>query len=676
MRLLLALLITTCAFGQEAATQTKPEEKTPAAAGEQAPAKPEEKAAETPAPAPATGEEWLTGSFDFGYRWVGDIRGNPQQYRSVVNLGEGPKLTGLDFTLTDPKHRLFDRIDARADGWGGDPYNTAHMQVVKRHIYDLRVDYRNISYFNAIPSFANPMAPGGFDERSFDTHRRNGYVDLQLFPGSHIMPYLVFERNSSYGNGVATWVPDNNDEFAVPTTMRDSTNNYRGGVRVEYNRYHVTLEQGGTTYKNDDSAGFAGTNYGDRTTPLLGSTLVLNNLQQAYGVRGSSLYTRVLATASPLSRVDLSGQFLYSDPKTDARYFDVANGNLALLSSVLLYSGQFDIGASAANAPHIVANLGMEVRPVRSLRVLQSWITNREHTTGFGALTEQILLSPTVSGPTLADALNTRQVVNYNQYQAEAIWDVTSKLALRGGWRREWGDATVRAGELDPLGPLVSRPLRRDVGLAGATVRPLNKMWLNLDYEGGSTDSDYFRTSLYNYYRLRARARYQILPSLGLQANFAVLTNQNPSPDIRYDLQSRSNSVSAYWTPAGGKRISLMAEYSRTTLNSTINYLRLAFLIPSISLYRENGHTATSTLDIVLPKVGGIAPKLTAGGSLFVSSGTRATSYYQPLGRLSLPLQKHVQWNTEWRWYGFGETAYLYEGFRAHLFMTGLRLTK
>ena len=77
---------------------------------------------------------------------------------------------------------------------------------------------------------------------------------------------------------------------------------------------------------------------------------MLNDLQQAYGVRGSSVYTKVLATASPLSWVDLSGQFLFSEPKTDARYFDIAGGNLALISSVLLYSGQFDIGASAANA--------------------------------------------------------------------------------------------------------------------------------------------------------------------------------------------------------------------------------------------------------------------------------------------------------------------------------------
>ena len=87
------------------------------------------------------------------------MRGSLPTYRSIVNLGSGPKLTGLDFTITDPKHRLFDRIDARANAWGGDPYNTAHIDVNKRGVYELRGDYRNMAYFNALPSFANPLAP-------------------------------------------------------------------------------------------------------------------------------------------------------------------------------------------------------------------------------------------------------------------------------------------------------------------------------------------------------------------------------------------------------------------------------------------------------------------------------------------------------------------------------------
>jgi len=256
MRFLLAFLIAVAALAQPPAPPAQPPAKspvtpeaqaeataaTPTKADDQAkPAEPApaEKAA---SPAPTPGEQWIAGSVDLGYRWVGQA-GNLPTYRSIVDLGSGPKLTGLDFTITDPKHRLFDRIDARANSWGGDPYNTAHIDISKRGIYELRADYRKIAYFNALPSFANTVAPRGSDEQSFDMRRRSGYIDLQLFPGKHILPYLIFERNSGYGHGVDTWVQDSNDTFAVPMLLRDSTNNYRGGVRFEFNHFHVTLEQ-------------------------------------------------------------------------------------------------------------------------------------------------------------------------------------------------------------------------------------------------------------------------------------------------------------------------------------------------------------------------------------------------------------------------------------------------
>jgi hypothetical protein len=264
----------------------------PAKPGDQAAAAPAKTEQKTESPAPAAANEWFTGSFDLGYRWVTDVRGNFQSYRSVVNLGEGPKLTGLDFTIQDPKKRLFDRLDARAYGWGGDPYNTAHVDARKLGIYDFSFDYRNIAYFNALPSFSNPLAPAGFDEQSFDTHRRNTSFSLDLRPGKLIVPYLAFDRNSGYGHGIDTWVQDSNDEFAVPTLLRDSTNNYRGGLRIECECLHVTLEVGGTTFKDDDQSTYNGTNSGDRTTPVLGQTLVLKSLQQAYGIRGTAFTAR------------------------------------------------------------------------------------------------------------------------------------------------------------------------------------------------------------------------------------------------------------------------------------------------------------------------------------------------------------------------------------------------
>ena len=733
--------MTVAAFAQQSAPPAKPPDKaaaTPAAKAEAAvavPAKADDQAkaaeaakAEEQAAPPAPlekskdPEQWITGSFDFGYRWVSDVRGSLPTYRSIVNLGAGPKLTGLDLIIkipeANPIYKLVDRIDARAYAWGGDPYNTAHIDVSKKEWYQLRGDYRNKAYFNALPSFANPLAPGGFDERSFDVRRRSGSIQLDVSHNKHILPYLVFERNSGYGHGVETWVQDSNNEFAVPMLLRDSTNTYRGGLRFAYSRWNVTLEEGRTTYKDDAQASFNGTNYGDRTTPILGGTLVLNTLRQTYGIRGSSLYTRALATASPFPWIDLNGQFLYSKPKTDARYFDIATGNFALLSSLLLYSGQYDTGAGASNAKRTLGNADLEIRPLKlkqskKLRFVDSFSSSRYDQKGAGALTEQILLTPGATFPALVSALDTPQAVTYNQQQLQAFWRITAEkptptlnILLRGGYRYVWGDATVRAGTLDQSGPQAFGALQRNVGLAGATIRGTfsppqtkkekdkeeakvkageekkDRAWkfaLNVDYELARTSQNYFRTSLYNYHKLRGRAKFESPgSSLWFQANFALLDNQNPTPGVQNDFLSRENSLAVFWRPNGVKwtRVMLMAEYARSTLYSNIDFLLLPFYVPSVSNYRENAHTATSTIDIVFPKVGGIEPKLTAGGSLFISSGSRASRYYQPLGRLSLPLQKHIQWNTEWRWYGFGEQLYMYEGFRAHIFMTGLKLIR
>jgi hypothetical protein len=108
-------------------------------------------------------------------------------------------------------------------------------------------------------------------------------------------------------------------------------------------------------------------------------------------------------------------------------------------------------------------------------------------------------------------------------------------------------------------------------------------------------------------------------------------------------------------------------------VRSDIRYLG-NLLAPDTSSYRDNGHTAASALTVALP--GYSAAKLVVGGSMFISNGSRTSHYYQPLMQLSIPLQKHLYWNTEWKWYGYGEDFYLYEAFRTHVFMTGLRLIR
>lgn len=640
---------------------------------------PEKKAEEAPAaeaasPSPVV-EQRFSGSVDFGYRWVGNVGGNPDAYRSVVDLGDGPRLFGLDLSLVDPSQRLFDRVDILAAGWGGEPYSTARLNAQKSGLYRFTADYRNLAYFNFLPSFADPTLERGLllNQRSFDTHRRYTDLNLELWPGRRVVPYVGYTRDSGFGSGITTFVANGN-EYPVFNRLRDHTDSYRGGVRLERNRFHATLELGGAAFKDDQSASQDQRILGNRTTPLGGQDLVLNSLLQAYGIRGDSLYTRALVTAAPASWADFQGMFLFSQPSTDVRYSMNAAGLFVLPATLRFFTSQQDTLFASAKQPHTSGSLSLELRPLRRLRIVESWMTDRLHNASGAALAEQIFFSPS-PGSSLSDLAADRLIYNHSRQQVDVFFDVLKRLTLHGGHRYVWGDAQVRRGGLDPQAGLEPGELRQQVGLAGFQFRAGSKLLAGADLEAGSADRSYFRTSLYDYRRLRARARYQLRPSMLFSANFALLDNQNPTRGVQYDFLSRSNSFTFQWMPKGGKYFTWLSEYTRSTLRSELSFLSPESLSPTRSLYRDNAHVFSSLLDINLPRFQNAAPRITLGGSLFRSSGSRPSDYYQPIGRALIPVHNHVQWFAEWRWYGYTEPFYLYEGFRAHMFSTGLRLT-
>ncbi len=623
---------------------------------------------ETPVP---TTEPVVTGSIDLGYRWRTDVAGSFDTYRSIINLGEGPKLLGTEFTVIDPTKHLFDRVNVRAYGWGDDPYATLHADAFKAKIYDLRADYRDIAYFNYLPSYADPLLSRGIvlNEQSFDLHRRLANVALDFRPGTWLIPYLAFERDSGSGYGATTFVTNGN-EYPVPGTLRDETNLYRGGVRFELRRFHATLEEGGTVFKNDQNEYDAFKNTGNVLTPILGQNLSLNALIAAYGIRGSSAYSKGLFTANPLSWLDLYGQFLFSQPDANVHYQDLAAGTIYAQSLALFYASQQTILTAASKLPHTSGSFGGEVRPFRRMRILENWMTDRLHNSAGAALT-QIFATPT--NQTLA-ALNSSLMTNYNQQEIQVLFDVTNQLTLRGGHRYVWGDANSL---LPPgYGSTSQGELHRQVALGGLVYRPIKKLTLTGEAEGASSTGAYFATSLYDYQKARAQARYQVLNSLNVAVDFTMLNNQNPTSSVNFDSKSNQETLSLFWSPKGGKRFDLEGSYGHSYFRSTIGYLAPQDLSAQTSIYTDNSHTATALANLNLPGISGRAAKITAGGSFVRSSGSRPTSYYQPLAKAMLPVAKNVSFFGEWRYYGYGEAFYLYEGFRTHLITAGVRFSR
>ncbi|MBL8228398.1 MAG: hypothetical protein JNL98_07975 [Bryobacterales bacterium] len=650
---LTALLSSALLNAQEAKKEAAKEaEQTTTEAKQEAAPAGEAKPAETKAEQPFRSE------VELGVRWIQGINGNLDTYRSMINLGEGPRVAGWDMKYDPPSLSFLKKAEFRGSGWGGDPSSWMQFRAEDPRYYRFTADHRSTAYFNAMPSFANPLLDRGIlaNQRSFDTTRRFTELQVDILPTSLIIPYVSYMRDRGFGRGVTSFVSDSN-EYPVLNELDDATNLYRGGVRMETRRFHLLLEQGGIQFRDGQQLFNNTRNNGNATRPVLGQTLFLRDLLQAYDVSGSSIFSRGAMSAQPVSWVDLSGAFQFSQPRNDIDYRQTNTGLFVDLDSLLFLNGQNIRLLGASKQPHMTANLGGDVRIGSRVRYMQSWMTDRLHN---------------------ATALRDTPVVdrlewNYSQQQSEVLVDLARFFTVRGGYRYVWGDGVGRSGLLGQTA-LESGQLKRHVALAGAVVRIGHPFSVHFDSEIARSDRVLYRTSLTNYERFRMRARYQLKPSTLLYAGWHYLDNQNPPQLNSFDLRHQQQAVGIQWLP-GGKSLQLLGEYARSAIRSNLDYLTPQMLLTrQRSFYRENAHTITAMATLSLPATWTWQPKLSFGGSAFLSSGSRPTEFYQPVIRLTAPLVNHLDLFSEYRWYGVSQTFYAYEGFRTHQGIVGLRI--
>ncbi len=664
--------------GQPPPAQSAVQASQPApAADAAAPQPPVSAPANQPSPTPPS-EEWLAGWVDLGYRWRTDVGGSFEAYRTFINLGSGPKLLGTEFTIADPSHRFFDGIHGRAYGWGDEPSETLHLDARKQKLYNFDADYRDFSLFGNLPSYADPLLVTrgvALNEQSFDTRRRIGGVQLDFLPGNWISPYLAYDFHRGSGNGVTTFVSSGN-QFPVPASLLDGTNNFRGGIHFRLRRFYAMAEQGGTTFHDDQSVlQNGGANFGNSSAPVFGQPAFLTNFLGAYGIRGDSIYSRGMLTANVASWLDLYGQFLYSKPDTTVNYQQLASGNQFLQSQILFFTGQQFLATSAANLPRTTANIGAEVRPWRRLRLTEAWLTDRLHHVGSDS-ENQTLATAAAGNVSLSDVLAASLVTNYSQAGIDVFFDATSRLTLRGGYRHVWGNANDAVFPAEGLASANRITLRRNAGVGGASFHASRNLTVSGEAEASSSSDVYFRTSLYRYQRVRAQARYQATASLSLSEDFSLLNNFNTFSGADYGFLAYQESLSIFWSPAGHQPFGFLGAYSRADLTSQVNYLDPGTLQTQLSRYTDHSHTVMGLFHFNLPRAGGVAPKFDAGGSFLLSSGSRPTSFFQPSAKLWFPVDRHISLFAHWQYYGYGEPFYLYEGFRTHLVTAGLRYTR
>jgi hypothetical protein len=650
----------------------------PAPAEEQA-VKPEPKQAASAAADASTPkkEKMLEGVIDVGERWVSSVGGDMNTYRSIVNLGSGPRVVNVDLKFDPPPHEknIADSLLLQAHSWG-DPYNSMRLDMQRNRIYRLTSSYSNISYFNYLPSYADPtmLTTGVFmNQRAYDTKTRNFDNELLLLPGYWIQPYLAYSRNTDGGMGISTLVDGSNNNYPVVNNIHWGQNTFRGGVHVQLSKLHVTFEQGAIAFKDDQGVYSNGAGIGDRTTPYLGQPLFLTNGWQAYYIRGDGNFTKGYGTFSPTSWIDFNGQIYHSEPRISSTLNQLAQGNIpAATPNIAFYSTAFDQVYGSAAMPRTSGSLSMELRLLNRVRIRESFETDSFHDNSSSTLGQLFYLSSGLAA-NLNSSYTGHLAVQQHRSQTEALVDISKQLMVRGGYRYEWGAADVPSGIFSTTNPDERGQLVRHVGLAGAQYRPTQRVVFNADFEISNGVKTFYRTGLQDYQKFRIQSRFTLPRNLFLNVGVNYLNNRNPDQGVSAKFTSAIESASLQWLPSSHK-ISLIADYTHSQIKSDINYITLVpFNTLNRSLYVDNASSASMMAEIALPSKGLIQPKLSFGGSLVSTAGSRPSRYYQPQGKLLLPLTNHIQLYTEWQWYALRQPFYYYEGFRAHTLMTGVR---
>jgi hypothetical protein len=677
MRTLLAMLLPLSLLAQEAAPK---KEAAPAPESQPAVAAAKQEESKAPLWAPAASpvpslesNQILSGYIEVGARWVGEA-GNIPTYRSIVNLGEGLRLNGMDLLLQPTNKQLFDYLRLQAYNWGGDPYNTARMEMFKRSKYRFLANYSNVAYYNYLPSFADPTINQGIymNQRSYDTAIRNLDTQLELFPGTGITPYVGYSENTDHGSGITDMIVTGN-QYPLNTNINWNQHNYFAGVRANYKWLHGTVEQGLTTFQDNQGVFSTQPVDGNRTVPYLGRTLYLNSGDMYYFTRGRGPYTKAFGTLSPWSWLDVTGNFLYSSPDTTSNFNQNQTGNLVTtVPSLIFYPAGFDTFFGNATMPRTSGAVSAEVRPMRGLRILESWGTDSYHNTTSGNYAQTIIL--TGGGAINGDTPSIGKLdVSNNVQQLEAVYDFGKRFTARGGWRYEWGQTTVNGSPFSTPGAYETANTKRNVVLAGVTARPVQKVAITFDMSIGRGDQTYYRTGLYNTERYRLQARATLPKSFFVNAVLTYFSNDNPTTGVNYHYRGEQLSGQLQWMPHGGKSISVLADYTYSDIRSQINYLYPVGYFPVESLYTEVANTGTLLADFRIPVTKHYSGRATFGGSFVMTAGSRWSNYYTPTGRILFPVTHKIDFFSEWRYYSLSQPQYTYEGFRSNMYMGGLR---
>lgn len=467
----------------------------------------------------------FSGSFMIGYRSV-DIDGMETKYMEDINLDTGPRLFHLKLHYVPEGNikKFFDRFDLSVSNFGGDPFETFSIDVVKYGKYKFQYDRRKSTYFY------NDNFTGG-DYHTFDFDRINDSAMLKVWMGTNAHVYMDFNRWTKKGESTTSYDFDR-VEFEFDKPIDEDSMDITVGVDYAGKGFSIVLEEKFQDYENANSLFLPGYTDGGEFSNYP-SALYFFTLNMPYSMEGNTHTARF--SAAPFKNLMLKGSAQIIKQDSSISYLEDAMGVDYLGGGYIYTNG----GSGDFTRKMQMYDVDFSYLLSSKLAVVGAFRYNNFEQTGSftaGAETTPMELKYETGG-----------VEGGIQYQP------SSKLGVTVGYRFERRDVEDEVEIEEENAPTDNS------GFYGNINLKLSKSFaLTADYQNGTYKNPFTLVSPSDFNRFRLTAK---IKSKMFYANASFLLNKTENDDAEVTWKSTKNQFNLRFGYSG-KMVHFFAGYA------------------------------------------------------------------------------------------------------------------
>jgi hypothetical protein len=462
------------------------------------------------------------GNFLVGYRGV-DVSGTQDKYKEDYNLDTGARLFNFNvhFAPDGKLKKYFDRLEISMYNFGGDPFESFNLSIVKYGTYKFKYDRRKSNYF-----YKDIFA--GHDLHTFDFDRVNDSAYLKVWLCNYAHFYFSFDRYTKKGDST-TSLDINRDEFEFDKPIDESSKEISIGMDVIFKGFSLYLEEKIRDYMNDYHFFIPGYDMGEDPSDM--ANLSYFFLNQPYDFRSFTHTGRM--TARPFANLLIKAAASISSQDLRLSYSEEQGGTTYLGSPFAAsYTGE-----------------GKFDRKVQLYDIDLTYLINNKVAFIGGVRYNNLEQEGTL---TIYDT-DMPQDLDFHTLGIEAglQYQASGDLAVTAGFRSEKREVnTVEHGEM------VEEDTKR-TGMFGNIKWKLNKsLAFTGDYQFGSYEDPFTDISPTDFHRARFTAKYKA-KSYYLNASYTYQLSENDIDELWKSERSQLNIRTGYHT----KKVKLSLGY-------------------------------------------------------------------------------------------------------------------